>query len=394
MRRWVKVGHGPGPDASTAAARAARIVTSNAAPGLLLVFSSPRLGPAAVLEGIREVVADDVPIIGCSTHGEIFPGGPADDSVVIIALGGPGFSVHTVTAHGVNGRQREAGREIALQVPEAATGEHPHRVLVTLTDGFIRDQEEILRGVYSVLGASVPVFGGAAADGWEMSGRTYQLFGTSRTGQVLGDSVVAAVISSDAPMGLGIRHGWKPVGEPMVVTAAAAGRVLQLDDEPALDVYLERLGAGEAVHHDREAFTAFALPRPVGIQRRGGIELRNLSTEPDIEGRSIGGGGAIAEGGLIWIMEGDPGTILEASGAACVDALGGLDGREALGMLTFSCAASRAVIGDAGIAREGEVFTHVAGGVPFGGFYTYGEIARTRGIDGFHNQSVVALAFA
>ena len=33
-----------------------------------------------------------------------------------------------------------------------------------------------------------------------------------------------------------------------------------------------------------------------------------------------------------------------------------------------------------------------AGGTPLAGFYTWGEIARTRGINGFHNQTLVVLA--
>jgi hypothetical protein len=32
--------------------------------------------------------------------------------------------------------------------------------------------------------------------------------------------------------------------------------------------------------------------------------------------------------------------------------------------------------------------------VPFAGFHTYGEIARVRGIDGFHNQTLTVLAIA
>jgi hypothetical protein len=34
------------------------------------------------------------------------------------------------------------------------------------------------------------------------------------------------------------------------------------------------------------------------------------------------------------------------------------------------------------------------GPLPRAGFYTYGEIARTRGAGGFHNQTLVALALA
>ena len=50
------------------------------------------------------------------------------------------------------------------------------------------------------------------------------------------------------------------------------------------------------------------------------------------------------------------------------------------------------MIGDAGIQHEGERLTKWAADVPFAGFYAYGEIARVRGIEGFHNQTLTVLA--
>ena len=58
------------------------------------------------------------------------------------------------------------------------------------------------------------------------------------------------------------------------------------------------------------------------------------------------------------------------------------------------------MLGDAGIRAEVDRMTAVGwetgqpGGVPVGGLYTAGEIARTSGINGFHNQTVVALALS
>jgi len=49
-------------------------------------------------------------------------------------------------------------------------------------------------------------------------------------------------------------------------------------------------------------------------------------------------------------------------------------------------------LGDEGIRKEGAHLEEAAAGVPFAGFYTYGEIARVRGIAGFHNQTLVVLA--
>ncbi|GAA3215349.1 FIST signal transduction protein [Dactylosporangium siamense] len=385
-RRWLAVGRSDSPDTRTAAATATRSAMTGPEPKLVIVFSAITHDPAAVLDGVRQVAAG-VPVVGCTTHGEIGPGGPTDGTVMVAALGGPGITVTTAVAEAVAGRQREAGAEVARCAEPLA--DQPHRVLMLLTDGFVRDQESILRGVYSVLGAGVPLFGGASADGWRMTGS--HLFAGDR---VLSDAVVAVAIASEAPLAVGVRHGYRKVGDAMIVTSSGGGRIQTLDDRPALDAYLDRLGAPREAYTDVEAFRDFALLHPLGVQRRSGVEARNLSTEIDLEGRTLGGGSAIDHGALTWPMIGDETSILEATDGACEAAISGLGGPEPVGLLTFSCAAIRATLGDDGIRREGERLEKWAGGVPFAGFYTYGEIARTRGIDGFHNQTLAVLAVA
>jgi len=386
QRRWMAVGRSELSDSHEAGADAARQAIQGPNPKLLLAFVAITHDIPAVVAGIN-AVGGGVPVIGCSTHGEISPGGPHDGSVVVMGIGGDGFSVAATAVERVTGHQREAGA--AAAATSLDTAPLPHKVLLVLTDGFIRDQEEILRGAYGVVGASVPLFGGASADGWRMQ-RTFQIYND----KVLTDAVVAATIASEAPLAVAVRHGWRKVGEPMVVTQAGNGRVYTLDDEPAMDVYLRRLNAPEEAYHDADQFSRFALARPVGVERRSGHVVRNLSTEVDIAGRSLGGGGDIPQGALTWIMEGDEQAILDAAHAACTDAVEALGGEPPVGMLTFSCAALRAVLGDDGIQREGGRLSAASGGVPFAGFYTYGEIARTHGIDGFHNQTIVVLALA
>ncbi|WP_433306956.1 FIST signal transduction protein [Actinoplanes sp. CA-030573] len=384
--RWMAVGHSSAPDSYAAGLEATRAAIEGDAPRLLLVFAGIAHDPRRLAEGIA-AAAPGVPVIGCSTHGEINAGGPHDGTVVVTALGGSGFSVSTASVGEITDRQREAGAEVAGCV--AAVADRPYRVLLLLTDGLARDQEAVLRGAYGVLGAGVPLFGGAAGDGWRMSG-TFQLHGD----QVFSNGVVAACIGSDAPMALGIDHGWRPAGEPLVVTQSGDGRVLELDDAPALDAYLERLGAPEEVYHDKLALQHYVLSRPLGVQRRGGVEVRNMSTEVDTDGRTIGGGGDLALGALAYAMEGDVESVLTASAQACRSAIDQLGGATPVGLLTLSCAACRAVLGDEGIAQEGARIAEQAGSIPFAGFYTYGEIARTKGINGFHNQTMVVLAFA
>lgn len=91
-------------------------------------------------------------------------------------------------------------------------------------------------------------------------------------------------------------------------------------------------------------------------------------------------------------MEGDDASVLEATDAACAQALTALGDRPPLGVLTFDCIARRGVLGDVGIRDEIDRIGALCTGVPIAGFYTYGEIARIHGIGGFHNQTLVVLA--
>jgi hypothetical protein len=365
-----------------AAAAAAALASADAR--LLVVFCSDAYDLEALLAAIRGA-AGRVPLIGCSTAGEIATGGPGDAGVVVTALGGPRFSVSTAVSRGVAGRLRAAGAEAAASLHEIDPREH--RVLMLLSDGLSGNQQEVVRGAYSVAGASVPLVGGCAGDDLKMR-TTYQFHGD----EILTDAVVSAAIGSDAPIGIGVRHGWRRVGEPMLVTASSDNRVYELDDRPALDVYLERLQAPEEARAQHAAFTGFALTHPLGLARNDGEEHVRFVGDADFDERSLECIAEVPQGGLAWFMEGDDDSVLAATNAACMAALDSLGARPPIGLMAFDCIARRGVLGDEGIQAEVDHVARHAGGAPVAGFYTYGEIARTRGITGFHNQTLVVLA--
>jgi hypothetical protein len=380
--RWVGVGRGTGSDAFEAGAHAAADAVRSSDPALIVVFCWDGYDHARLLAGVRSVTGS-TPLVGCSTAGEISAAGPGDASVVVTALGGPGFSVATGAADAGQVGLREASARAAGCARVLPTG--GHRVVLLLTDGLGGDMEEIVRGAYGEVGAALPLVGGCAGDGLRME-QTVQLHGDA----VLRHSVVAAAIASDAPFGIGVRHGWRPVGDAVLVTASEDNRVYELDDRPALDVYLDRLDAPPEARHDPAAFTRFATTHPLGLQRRSGEQVRCVN-EADFAERALVCAGRVPQGGLTWAMEGDESSVLEASAAACRDALADLTGPP-LGLLAFDCIGRRGILGDHGIEREVERITAIAGGVPVAGFYTYGEIARTRGQAGLHNQTLVVLA--
>lgn len=383
--RWLAVGSSIEADSRLAGQQAARDALHGDDARLLIVFASDRHDLESLLVGINEV-SGGVPLIGCSTDGEMSPAGPLRSSVVVTALGGEGFSVSTAVATDASARSRDAGGEVAGCASNVS--DRAHQALMLLVDGARQGQEEILRGAYGVVGASVPLVGGCS--GFEHQEQTTLLYGD----RVLYDAVVGAAIGSDAPLGIAARHGWSNVGDAMTVTNSRDGRVYTFDDQPALDTYLARLGAPPAVYDDPAEFKSWAVTHPLGIRRRSGDEVRDVHGEPDFGDRSLHCGGDITEGGLVWCMEGDEDSAMRATDAACAEAVAALGGLPPLGLLAFDCVSRRILFGEPGVEEEvGRVAAHAAG-APVAGFYTWGEIARTRGINGFHHQTLVVLAVA
>ncbi len=386
VERWLAVGQSSSADPITAGQAATSLALDGSdQPQLLIVFCSDAYDLTALLGAIN-ATSGGLPLVGCSTAGEIATDGPGDAGVVVVALGGSGFTARTVAVTGVSSRLRAAGAEAALVADDLDVDSH--RLLLLLTDGLAGNQQDVVRGAYSVLGAGVPLVGGCAGDDLKMR-QTAQLYGD----RVLYDSIVAVGLASTSPFGIGVRHGWRRTGKSMHVTSSANNRVYSLDDEPALDVYLDRLGALAEARTDPTAFTQFALTHPLGIRRHSGEEVRFVG-EADFADRSLGCIAEVPQGGLAWFMEGDENSVLEATDAACQEALDQLGGRAPVGMLAFDCVARRGVLGDEGIRREISRVAEHAAGAPVAGFYTYGEIARTEGISGFHNQTLVVLALS
>jgi hypothetical protein len=396
--RWYGVGHSTSVDAARAGAEATAAALAGRDASLLVVFCSVAKDLPGLLDGVarsaRATTQQDakrVAIVGCTTMGQVVcPGvGAGPDGVVVAALGGDGFEVWTQVSREVSSRQREAGMEASGCL---ARVERPHRVCLLLSDGLTGEQHEVVRGAYSVVGAGVPLVGGCAADELSYS-RTYQFHGDQHGVEVLSDAVVGVAIGSDAPFGIGIAHGWRKLGEPMVVTSSNGGRLYQLDHEPALEVYLRRTGMDRSLLDDLDAFRQHVFNRPLGLSRRSGEDIRVVH-DFDVADGSLVCLADVPQGALAWLMETDAESLVMGAKESFTQALAGLGGAAPIGLLAFDCGARKVMLGPDGLRQEVDAMASVMGNSPFGGFYTFGEIARTNGARGMHHLTLVSLALA
>src|SRR3954449_11861901 len=129
--RWAAVGRSSHTDARTAGDEAARAALQQDDAKLLVVFASDTYDLPALVAAINER-SGGVPLIGCSGAGQFSTDGPSDASVVVSALGGPGFESVTASVQQDGGRRRESGAEVAAQVATLDGG--PQRVVLMLSD--------------------------------------------------------------------------------------------------------------------------------------------------------------------------------------------------------------------------------------------------------------------
>lgn len=375
---WVRVGASSDPDTARALQEVLAQLDPPDQPKLLVLMAAPRFDLAQLAAGIRASLPD-APLVGCSSSGEIASAGALTQAVVLWALGGSGIRVST-------GFGELAGQGLRAAASQAAgclnqLERRAHTVLMLLSDGLGGDQMEVVRGAYDVANVEVPLVGGCAGDYLAMK-RTLQLHDQ----RVMQGAVVAAAISSDRPLGVGVSHGWTPISEPMLVTGSRETLLDTLDDRPALDVFLDFFQPPAEVRHDPAAFADFAATHPIGIRRRDRIEMRHI-TGFDAASRSLITVAEVPQGALAFLTEGDFDSVLGAAAQSCEAAIAALGGAPAQGLLLFDCVSRRSVFSEARVQEETDLIRSCSHGVPMAGFYTYGEIARTKGAGGFHNQT-------
>jgi len=384
--RWMTVGSADaGGDPAAAAARAASDALAGREAALLVVMASWRLDLRAVLAGVRSV-SGAAAVVGTSTGTSFARSDEAPADVVVTALGGPGVSVRTAASTAADADAR--GAEVAAV---AADPDREHVVLLVLgsgTDGLLQD---VVQGAYSALGPGVPLVGGGS-DGDIDGSRTWQLHGDD----VLQDGLVAAAISTDRPLGVGVAHGLARRGRPLVVTGSEGTLVRSLDGRPALDVYLERLRAEGALPEgpadpDLASLLAAGAPHPLGLARRRGDVARTLWSA-DLAERTLTFVSPLPQGSAVHVMGGDEAAMVAGAQDACAQAVAGLEGAPAAGMVVFSCIARRGLLSD-GSRREEVAAARTASGTEDVALtFSVGEVARVSGAAGCHNQTVVALA--
>ncbi len=389
-----------GYEAGKEACRLARERAGGGVPELTIAFASVSFDQNAVVRGIREASAG-TPLIGCTDAGEITNEGPAHNSVAVMAIVTDQIVFTPGVGRDIAAGARAAGAALAREIKEkvakgAGSGTGALGTAIILPDVLAGNGADIVRGVLDVLGEHFPLIGGAAGDDFLFQ-KTYQY----QDDEVLTGSVVGVGLSGKFTLGVGVRHGWIPIGVPMKVTKSAGSIVYELDHRPAISIYEDYFGE-KVADLKREPLARMAITYPLGLKVPGLDEylIRDPITA-DAQG-AITCAAEIPEGSEIRLMIGSKENAIEAAEEAAKKMMQefATGGKAPKLLLMFNCIAREKLFAQHAKDEIDAVMKIVGENIPLLGFYTYGEQApingETRAVEKIHsrfyNETIVMMA--
>ncbi|WP_439814168.1 FIST signal transduction protein [Zavarzinia sp. CC-PAN008] len=267
-------------------------------------------------------------------------------------------------------------------------------------------EEAVVEGLRRVVGAGCPIVGGSSADD-DVAGLWRQL-GTD--GPLVDGLVVAALFPSggvacafqggyepSGPNGIVTRVAFDPAGHQGVVTKARGRHILEIDGQPAAEVYSRWLGDSLSDHLGGGSILAQTTMTPLAIHAGASDGVEHfLLVHPDaiVAGRALSTFATIEEGERIFCMRGDRRRLIERAGRVAREAAERLGGgaSELAGGLIVYCGGCRLAVGDAIADVPAEVAGAFAG-APFLGCFTFGEQGRLRDENVHGNLMISAIAF-
>ncbi len=330
-------------------------------PNFICLFFSPDKADSPVL---RELCAafKDIPVIGCSTAGEISDTKLSDNAISLMAVN---FEKTTLRVEGGAVESAEACYEKSRMLAQRLQGQDLAGVFI-LAPGLNVNGSAITRGFSSVLGSKVSISGGLAGDKTSFS-KTYTLM----NGEISENTIVAVGFYGEhIRIGTGSKGGWAPFGPARRITKADGNLLYKLDEKPALDLYKQYLG------EKAEQLPYSGLLYPFSILEDDQSETGLIRTILDVnhESKSLILAGDMPEGKMVRLMHADVDQLITGAENAAEEAhLDGMDAEASVALLV-SCVGRKLVMAD-DVVEEVEAVQHVFGpGTRMAGFYSYGEI--------------------
>jgi len=339
---------------------------------VVLLFSSPRYPPEDLVPRLARAI--DAPIAGCTSAGEIGPGGLVTGGAVAVALPAGGVTAQVFAAE--NARHLDLGlfdgwrEQLGGAAPSGAAAGRGGDLGLVLADGLCRREEHLVAALHDRF-RPMRLVGASAGD----DSRYEQTVVFAGDRVLPGGLVFVALELGGIPFRTFRLQDIRPLTEPLVITGARVEerQVVEIEGRPAAEVFAE-LAGGPPEGPDDARIRSFSLMVTIGGEEYI-RSVRRVLDDGSLELHS-----AIDEGVVVRIGRSDDTTV---GLRRLVESLERNAERPDL-VLCFDCLHRRWEL-----ERQGRLdqASELLRALPVVGFTTYGEI-----VDSLHvNQTLTGV---
>ncbi len=302
-----------------------------------------------------------IELIGCTTDGELSSClGFREDSISLMLLASDTIDFASGLGRALSEDAQAACAQAAEQA-RAKTKLKP-RLCITTPESLTISGQQTVEALRKALGEDVGLFGGRAADHRKYES-TRQFCGR----EVVSDSVPILVLSGPLFYSIGVASGWKPIGDPGMITRARGDMVYEIDGAPAVEFYRGLLGKEFKLSPDIPLIILNAAGEPE--------YLRPSTGDIDDETGAIKYMSDVPEGVRVQVTVTDRAAILDGCEESVRKAMRGFSDikRPEAGVIV-SCSARRNLLGTKAPEEFRILREQVGQDLPLCGFYSAGEI--------------------
>ena len=392
MPTHVGVGFSQHIDPVTAALEAATQAKTQARheADLAIVFSTIHYSPSEFLPQIQQVLYG-AKVIGCSTAGVITSQQIGMRGIAVLAINSDDTKFATACVDNVQSQDmRQVGMTLARQTV-SDFGQLHRKAFIYFVDGLLSDNAAIVKGMQEVFGNVFPIIGAGSSDDFHFQ-QTFQFCDE----KIMTNAVTGFLIGGKLNIGLGTRHGWRPLGKPRTIDKSSGNIIQKIDGKAAATIYDEYFGK-EATNLRSTKLGQMAILYPLGIFLEGEREylLRNaINIQSD---GSIVCQGEVPQGSEVHIMLSNKEHCIQSAADAALEAQRNLAGKRPQCVIILESLARLKLLGRAAKSEIETVKEIFGESTPLIGMYSYGEICpsqtlKEKSIIHLQNESVIILA--
>jgi hypothetical protein len=349
-------------------------------PHVVILFASSVYEYTILLKALKKACNPEI-IVGSSSAGEFTTHNFGTDSASAVAIHSSEIKFSAGLAEGIKHSRKNVTEKLYTHLTGAHKYDFHYHSAMIFADALSGYTDELIDMLTEKTGGMYQFFGGGAGDNEHF--RRTDVF---LNDHAVTDAAVILEILSNKPVGVGVSHGWQPVGQKMRVTAVDGMCLHSLNAMPAVDVFVAYARESKQVFDPKDPIPFF-LHNVLGIETPDGYKIRvPLAIQPD---GSIVIASDIPVGSYVSFMSTDNESASAAALQATKAALDQMDGNEPHVALFFDCVATRLRMGK-DFNFELSKVKETLNTVKYVGCNTYGQVARVNGqFSGFHNCTAV-----